>query len=77
MRRARRVLRAFLQPRVQLGINATAAAVWLLLFLPGLLSWRDSVPFLVACSIYANLAGHLSAVAAAAGARKADPDDGL
>lgn len=77
MRKARRVVDAFLQPRVQLGVNAAAAGVWLVLFVPGLLSWRESVPFLVGCSIYANLAGHLSAVAAAAGARKADPGDEL
>lgn len=77
MRTARRLVAAFLQPRMQLGVNAALALVWLALFVPGLLSWSQSVPFLVTCSIYANLAGHLGAVAAAAGARKADPDDDL
>jgi len=77
VKRIRRGVVAILQPRVQLTANAVAAAVWLVLFAPGLLSWRESVPFLVTCSIYANLAGHLSAVAAAAGARKADSGDDL
>lgn len=68
---------AFLQPRAQLWFNAVAAVVWAVLLPPALLWWRDSVPFLVLCSVYANLAGHLSGVAAAAGARKADPGDPL
>jgi hypothetical protein len=35
--------------------------LWLLLILPGVLFWRNSVPFLVAISIYANVAGHFAA----------------
>lgn len=76
-RRPRRLWEAFLQPRAQLRVNLWAAVVWALLFIPGLMSWRESVPFLVICSIYANFAGHVAGVAAAAGARKADPQDDL
>lgn len=32
--------------------------VWIVLILPGVTLWRDSVPFLVAVSIYANVMGH-------------------
>ena len=77
MKEARRVWVAFLQPRTQLRLNAALAGIWFCLFVPGLASWRESVPFLVFVSIYANFVGHLSGVAAAAGARKADPDDEL
>jgi hypothetical protein len=73
----RRAWRAYLSPRFQLGFNVAAAAVWAALFAPGLLSWRESIPFLVFVSIYANFVGHLSGIAAAAGARKADPEDPL
>lgn len=33
---------------------------WLLLAAPALVWWRESVPFLVFCSVYANFAYHLS-----------------
>lgn len=77
MRGARRLGVAFLQPRAQLWVHGTAALVWLALFVPGLLSWRESIAFVIFCSVYANFVGHLSGVAAAAGARKADPADDL
>jgi hypothetical protein len=35
--------------------------VWVVMIIPGVLLWRDSVPFLVAVSIYANAAGHWAA----------------
>ncbi len=72
-----RLWRAYLSPRFQLWFNLVAAVVWAALFVPGVLSWRESIPFLVFVSIYANFVGHLSGVAAAAGARKVDPDDPL
>lgn len=74
---ARRAFAAFVSPLFQFRLNLTLCVVWALLFLPGLLSWRDSVPFLVVCSIYANFAGHLSGIAGAVAARKVDPDDPL
>jgi hypothetical protein len=77
VRVAQRGLRGFLQPRAQLRFHAVLSFVFAAAFVPGLLYWRDSVPFLVAISIYANLAGHLAGMAAAAGARKADPGDDL
>lgn len=66
---------AFVSPLFQFRLNVAMCVVWAALFLPGLLSWRDSVPFLVFVSIYANFVGHLSAVASTIAARKIDPDD--
>ncbi len=66
---------AFVSPRFQFRFNLIMAAVWAALFVPGLISWRESVPFLVFVSIYANFVGHLSGVAGAVAARKVDPDD--
>lgn len=77
MKAARRAFAAFITPGFQFKLNVTLAAVWAALFLPGLLSWRDSVPFLVFCSIYANFVGHLSGIAGAVAARKVDPEDPL
>lgn len=74
---ARRVFAAFVSPRVQFRMNLTLVVVWAGLFIPGLLAWRESVPFLVFVSIYANFVGHLSAVTGAVAARKADSQDPL
>lgn len=72
---ALKVLAAFVSPRFQFRLNIALCCAWAALFVPGLLSWRESVPFLVFVSIYANFVGHLSAVAGAVAARKVDPDD--
>lgn len=46
-------------------MHMTLTIGWMLLAIPGLLLWRDSVGFVVAASIYANVVGHWSAVEAA------------
>ena len=73
----RRAFAAFVAPRFQFRLNIAMTCVWAILFVPGLLWWRESVPFLVLVSIYANFVGHLSGVAGAVAARKADIDDPL
>jgi hypothetical protein len=45
--------------------NGWATLAWLLLSVPAVLWWRDSVPFLVFVSVYANVVGHASAWQAA------------
>jgi hypothetical protein len=45
--------------------NGWLTLAWLLLSVPAVLLWRDSVPFLVFVSVYANVTGHLSAWQAA------------
>lgn len=39
--------------------------VWAVLVVPTLMFWRDSVPFLVFVSLYANFVGHFSSWQAA------------
>lgn len=46
-------------------LHATLTCAWALLAIPGVLLWRESVPFLVAVSIYANFVGHFSSWQAA------------
>lgn len=43
-------------------VHATLLVVWLILAVPAVLVWRDSVPFLVFVSVYANVVGHWSAL---------------
>lgn len=41
-------------------LHAVLAVVWLLLALPAVLWWSESVTFVVFGSVYANVAGHLA-----------------
>jgi hypothetical protein len=38
--------------------HATMTVVWLLLVVPTLLWWRESIPWLAVMSVWANVAGH-------------------
>lgn len=55
--------------------HAVQAVKWVVIFTPGLLFWRNSVPFLMYVSLDTALTGSLAAYGSALGARKADPDD--
>ena len=46
-------------------INGALAIIWLILSIPAMMWWRNSVAFLVFVSVYANVAGHVSAWQAA------------
>lgn len=46
-------------------VQVISTIVWAILFIPALLWWQRSVPFLVFASVYANFVGHLSAWLAA------------
>lgn len=46
-------------------IHAALTIIWLVLAVPAVVSWRDSVPFLVFVSVYANFVGHWSSWQAA------------
>ena len=50
-------------------VHAVLAAAWLLLAVPAVLWWRNSVSFVVFASVYANVAGHWGAYQAAKGER--------
>lgn len=41
--------------------NAVMTVVWFVLIVPSVLIWRESVTWVVIMSVWANLAGHLSA----------------
>lgn len=46
-------------------VHLVLTLVWLTLALPAVVLWRDSVPFLVFVSVYANVVGHWSSYEAA------------
>lgn len=56
-------MRRFFADRARL--HGLLTLVWLCLIPPAVLWWRSSIPFLVMCSVYANLAGHWAAWEAA------------
>lgn len=52
--------------------HAVLTLVWLLLAIPSIIWWKDSVPWLVAVSVYANVVGHASGWQASRAERAAD-----
>jgi hypothetical protein len=48
-----------------LRLNLWGMGIWLVLLPPTILFWRDSVPYVVFMSWYANFVGHISASIAA------------
>lgn len=52
--------------------HAAATVVWMLLLIPALLLWKDSVPFLVLISVWANIAAHWSSFQAARADKRVD-----
>ena len=49
--------------------------LWVVLMFPALVWWKQSVPFLVFVSVYANIAGHYAAYEAARGERRSPTDE--
>jgi hypothetical protein len=61
-----RKLRAlFDDPTFWVKVHGTLAASWVVLAVPAVLWWRNSVPFLVFISVYANFAGSVASWQAA------------
>jgi hypothetical protein len=48
-------------PKAWRRIHATITWMWIVQIPPGLIWWRESVPYLVFMSLWANIAGHLAA----------------
>lgn len=73
----RRLHALSVNPRAWMAFHLFGIARWLILFIPGMWLWRDSVPFLMYVSLDTALTGSLAGFGTALAARKADPDDPL
>jgi hypothetical protein len=51
-------------------VHGFLTIAWFLLAIPAVLFWRESVPFLVYVSVYANFVGHWSSYQAAKAEKK-------
>jgi len=52
-------------PRVWVRIYSIIAGAWVLLMIPSLLWWKDSLLWVIAMSCYANFAGSMASLQAA------------
>jgi len=52
-------------PQVWVRIYSIIAAAWVLLMIPSLLWWKDSLLWVIAMSCYANFAGSMASLQAA------------
>ncbi len=55
------------EPGTWVRIHGMLALSWVVLAVPAVLIWRESVPFLVFISVYANFAGSVASWQAARG----------
>jgi hypothetical protein len=55
----------FSSTRMHIRLNLWGVGIWLVLLVPTVLIWRDSVAYVVFMSWYANFVGHISAYIAA------------
>jgi len=58
-------------------IHLVLTALWILLIIPSVLFWKDSVPYLVSISVYAVIMGHVSSWQAARVEQRQDEDDNV
>jgi hypothetical protein len=68
--RLKRLIKHLTQPETMVPFHATMTATWILLIPPTLLCWRNSVPWLIAMSLWANVAAHWSGLQGALGDRR-------
>lgn len=61
----KRLYREGLSPRAMARFHLAATLMFFVLIGPSILLWKNSVPYLVGISVWANFAGHLSAWQAA------------
>lgn len=68
----------FTSPKFWMWFHAVMIGKWVLLFPPGMLLWKDNIPFLMYVSLDTALTGALAAFGSALAAQKADqngPED--
>jgi hypothetical protein len=63
-----------IQAKQLVGFNKWATLVWILLIVPTLLWWKESILWVALMSIWANIVGHFSAWIAARSERASETD---
>jgi hypothetical protein len=72
-----RLQRIASSPRFWQWFHVVGILKWSLLFVPGMLIWQNSVPFLMYVSLDTALTGSIVGLGTALAGRKADQDDPL
>ncbi len=58
-------------------VHLALTGLWIVLILPTMLWWRESVLWVALMSLWANIASHFAAWQASRAERRLDPDDPL
>lgn len=56
--------------------HAAATVAWIMLVIPSVLWWKESIPWIVFMSVWANVVGHWSSYQATAAQLEAKDDPG-
>lgn len=64
-----------LEPKFQARFHAGMTVVWLLLIIPSLIWWKDSILFVILISLWANVASHWASYQAAHAEKRVEQQD--
>lgn len=64
-----------LTPALIKRCHLVAAVMWVILAIPSLIWWKNSVLWVILISIYANIVGHLSGYSAARADQEAEENE--
>lgn len=62
-------------PTFSTNLHKYSTIVWILLIIPGLLFWKESLVFIVLMSLWANVVGHWSSYQASRAEKKIDKSE--
>jgi len=60
-----RIIKILHNPKILRKVHGILTIIWILLIIPSLLWWSDSILWIILMSTWANIAGHWSAYQAA------------
>lgn len=69
-------LKRLLAPEIWVWFHALATLTWIVLLFPALIWWKESVPFLVLISVWANIASHWACFQASQGEKRTKQQNG-
>jgi hypothetical protein len=72
--KARQLVHKLVDPVFMRRFHAFATVAWLILSIPSMTLWRNSITYLIFVSVYANFVGHWSGAQAAQSAELSSPN---
>lgn len=69
------MFKKMLEPEFQAKFHATMTVFWVIMVIPALLLWKESILFVIFISLWANVASHWASFQAAHGEKRVKEQD--